>query len=255
MADAAPVGNNHHHRAEHIHQRHHGHQPGGNRANALDTAKQHHSHNHCHQQANGQTGHRNGLSHHCNHSCTGIAPEGIDGGIDGGGNGIDLGHITGSDGSNGCQKAENHGQPGPIFAKAVLDVIHGTAHIVTLGVALPVMDGKNHLGIFGHHAEQGAEPHPEHCPRAAQSDGAGNTGNIAGTHGCRQRSGHSLKGGNLTMGCLFLSENPAGSLLHNMAEFGKLDKADLAAEVNSGTHQKHQHPRAPGYIIQYFKKL
>lgn len=70
----------------------------------------------------------------------------------------------------------------PFFAETVFDVIHRSADEFPVGVFLVIENSQCYLGKFRTHAEQGGNPHPEHGAGSADSDSAGNTGNITGTN-------------------------------------------------------------------------
>ena len=101
--------------------------------------------------------------------------------LDCGCDGVDLRCISGSEHSQYTESSEKIGQKMPFFAETVFDVIHRSADEFPVGVFLVIENSQCYLGKFRTHAEQGGNPHPEHGTGSADSDSAGNTGNITGT--------------------------------------------------------------------------
>ena len=77
---------------------------------------------------------------------------------------------------------------------------------------------KTVLGIVGHHAEEGDEPHPEHRAGAANRNGACYTDDITGADGGRQSGAQGLELGNGAIlgvtGDVFIFENCADGVFH-----------------------------------------
>ena len=109
------------------------------------------------------------------------------------GDGVDLGHVADAKGGQEAEDGEQNGQDlanalaALLGAQAVLEVVHGAAGPLVVLVLAAVVDTQDVLGVVGHHAEEGNEPHPEHGAGAAYDDGAADAYNVAGTHcGCQR---------------------------------------------------------------------
>ena len=88
-------------------------------------------------------------------------------------NGVDLSHIADAEGCQEAEQREGRRQNcadllAALFrAKAVPQIVHGAAAPLALLVFPPVIDAQHILGVVGHHAEEGNDPHPEHRAGAA----------------------------------------------------------------------------------------
>lgn len=91
-----------------------------------------------------------------------------------------LGNVADAEAGDTAQQGEEDGQP--LLACALLNVVHGAAVVGALLVYLTVFHGQHDLSVLGHHAKEGGNPHPEHRAGTADKDGAGDAGNVAGTH-------------------------------------------------------------------------
>ena len=164
--------------------------------------------------------------------------KGLDGGIDRVGDITDLHGVADAEGGQAAQYAEYRAQPLPVLAQAVLDVVHGAAYPVAQDIALPVFHRQQHLGVLGGHTQQGGHPQPEDRSRAAQGDGGGDTGDVAGAYGSRQGGGQGLEGGNLAgLGLLFF-EHLAYGVLHGIAELPELEALQAHRQDDARAHQQ-----------------
>ena len=98
------------------------------------------------------------------------------------------GHLEGLDTiadaerSQHAKQGKEDAQPAPLRSQAVLDVIHGTTHVITEGIHFPVMNRQDGFGVFGGNPEERHNPHPEHGAGATDKDCAGHTGNVPRSH-------------------------------------------------------------------------
>ena len=92
----------------------------------------------------------------------------------------------GKDGGKGKKAAKNHTHPDHFPASGsdvhpLLHVVHRTTRNRTIGKNVPVLVRYGDFHEFGGHADEGRHPHPENCAGAANGDGQGDAGDIAGT--------------------------------------------------------------------------
>ena len=227
-----------------VQQGHEGHQTLGDLADALDTANEDHGDNHADHHADDQIAGAYG----------GCGQQAVvqQGGVDGGGDGVDLGGVAGAEDGADAEEGVQVSQPHPLFAQTVLDVVHGAAYIVALGVPLPEVDSQGHFGELGAHAEQSGDPHPEHGTGTADGDGAGHTGDVAGTHGGRQSGADCLEGGDGTVGGIILFQNAADGIFHGIAELADLDKPGPQSQIQAHADDADDGRQAPDEVVQHF---
>ena len=171
--------------------------------------------------------------------------EGVDGVVERADDGVDLRHVADAEGGDGREHAEQHADPLPVLAEAILDVVHRAADPVALGVTFPVLDGECDLGILDDHAEQRREPQPEHRAVAAEGDGLRGADDIAGADRRGQRRRDSLQGRDRTGACLLFLEHLADRIFHRIAEPRELDAAIADGQIQTaddGTWQENIQP-------------
>ena len=176
--------------------------------------------------------------------------EGADGGIDGRGDLAHLHRVADAEGGQTAKDAEHRAQPLPVLTQTVLDIIHGAAHPVAQDVALPELHGQQHLGVLGSHAQQGGHPQPEDRTRAAQGNGKGDTGDVAGAHGSRQSGGQGLEGSDFTSLGGLPFEHLAHGVLHGVAELPELEALQPHSQDDACGHQQHQGGDPPHNVVQ-----
>ena len=176
--------------------------------------------------------------------------EGADGGVDGRGDLAHLHRVADAEGGQTAKDAEHRAQPLPVLTQTVLDIIHGAAHPVAQDVALPELHGQQHLGVLGSHAQQGGHPQPEDRTRAAQGNGKGDTGDVAGAHGSRQSGGQGLEGSDFTSLGGLLFEHLAHGVLHCVAELPELEALQPHSQDDACGHQQHQGGDPPHDVVQ-----
>ena len=113
------------------------------------------------------------------------------------------------------------------------------------------MHRKNDLRKFGHHTENGTDPHPKDRARTAESDCRGNTGDVArADRGC-QCGHHGLKR-RYTELVLFVRlrrVQNADRVFKDGPEVAKLHKTGTDCQKNTGADQKSQHVRSPDNAV------
>ncbi len=130
----------------------------------------------------------------------------------GSGNGIHLGGVAGTKYRQHPKERIGKGQPGPLFAKAVADIVHGTANQLAVAVALMEMHRQRHFCKLGAHAKESGTPHPENSTGSAQGNGPCYAGDIAGAHSAGQCGTYRLKRSHGAVGgILFLKHASQGS--------------------------------------------
>ena len=170
----------------------------------------------------------------------------VDGAGDRGNDGVDLGHVTNTEGCQHSEECKQAAEPFPVFAKALADVVHRTAYPVALIVALAEMDSQSNFSKLGAHSEQCGNPHPEYSAGAAEGDGAGYAGDIAGTDGSRQSGANGLEGSYCAFTGFLLFEDLADGVLHYVAEPLELYPAAAEGVIHAGAYQK-DHARPAHY--------
>ena len=75
------------------------------------------------------------------------------------------------------------------------------------------------------------------------------TGNVAGTHGGRQRGTHRLEGGHCTIGSIPLAEHAANRGFDGIGEFADLDKAGAHTEQQPHADDAHHGGNAPDKVV------
>ena len=212
---------------------HEGHHIGGDLTDALNAADDHDGHD----DSQNNTGDQGIQAHQTLHGAGDLAG---------------LGDVADAEGGQTAQNGEDHSQPLPVFSQTVFDIVHGAALVDALIVGGAEFQGKGDLGVFGAHAEESGEPHPEHSAGTADENGAGNTGDITGTYGGGHGSGHSLEG--REVGAVILAgflEKLSDGVPHDITEFGDLDAAGADREENTAAYQQDQHDGTPGEGVQH----
>ena len=136
--------------------------------------------------------------------------------------GVDLRCISGSEHSQYTESSEKIGQKMPFFAETVFDVIHRSADEFPVGIFLVIENSQCYLGKFRTHAEQSGNPHPEYGAGSADSDSAGNTGNITGTDRRGQSGTDCLERRQRTVRCVSFSEHTSDGGLDCIGKFTDL---------------------------------
>ena len=150
--------------------------------------------------------------------------------------GIDLRHAAGAECRNHGEYAEDYGKPFPFFAEAVLDVVHRPADKISFVVLFPIMNGEDDFCVFGAHAKQGGNPHPEDRTRTADGDGSCHAGDIAGADCSRKCSCERLyrRKRSLFIGG-FSVKKLSDRVFHDRSKFAELQKAKPCAQEDSRT--------------------
>ena len=223
-----------------IHRGHEGDQLLRDRPQALDAAEDDDGHQHRQDDAKHQVD--GGLAGE-------LGVEGHDDGVDGADDVAHLHRVADAEGGQGGEDGEDDRQPLPVLAHAVLDVVHGAAYPVAHRVSLTVLDGQHDFRVLGAHADEGGDPQPEEGARAAQHQGGGDAGDVAGAHRGGLGGGHGLEGGHLPLAGLHLGEDLAAGVLHGVAEFPELETRGHAGEDDARAHQQDQHGKSPHHAV------
>ena len=143
----------------------------------LDPTQNHHGHQGCHHQ-------------------TGIGRVKIKGALQAIGHRVSLHSVTDAEPGQHAEQGEQDRQPGKFGAKAMADVVHRAANILTVAVLLAKVHRQNRLAVLGCNANQSDQPHPHQSARSTQCDGRSHPGNVAGANGGRHGSGQCGVAGN-----------------------------------------------------------
>ena len=230
------------HTQHNVQQRHHRHQLLGDPADTLDTADEDQRHDDTDEDADDQIAARSAVRR----QQTVVDQRRIDGS----GDGIDLGGIAGTEDGTNAEESIHVCQPHPLFTQTVLDVIHGAAHPVALGIALPVVDCQGHFRELGAHAQQSGNPHPEHGTRAADGNGARHAGDVAGTDSGRQSGTDRLERCQGTVSSFLLLEHTAHGILQSVAKFTDLQETGTHCQIQANTDDTGHCRNAPDKAVQ-----
>ena len=171
--------------------------------------------------------------------------EGDDGGVDGIGDVVHLNGVADAESRQRAEDAEENGEPVPILAQAVLDIVHRAADPVAVLVALTEPDGEDDFGEFGAHADESGDPQPEDRAGAAERNGRDDAGDVAGADGRRQGGGDCLEGSDFALTGRMALEDPAQRVAHRIAEPAELDESGHDAEDQPCADQEDEHGDAP----------
>ena len=118
------------------------------------------------------------------------------------------------------------------FAQAVFDVVHRAAGNISVSVNGTVFYCEQAFCIFGCHTEEGCNPHPEQCARAASLDSSSNTNDVTGTNSCGKCSTQSLKAVYVTTAIILSTKNQSQSLrqLENLQQLQTEGQQDAGAD-------------------------
>ena len=169
------------------------------------------------------------------------------------GHGVGLDAVTDPEAGNHAEDGKGDGQPVPVLAQAVLDVIHGAAHVLPGGIFFPEMDGEDRFCVFGRHAHQGDQPHPDQGTGATGVNGGGHADNITSTNGGRQRRG---EGGAGTDGA-----HPALRPQHlpeTETQLAQGQEAENEGEINAcagDENQRRPSPQKTTNLFEYGNRL
>jgi hypothetical protein len=176
----------------------------------------------------------------------GIGGEGAHRGRDDARDRVALRHVADAERGEGSEEGEGNGEPFPVFAEPVRDVVHRAAGPFALRVPLAVPDRENDLAVFRAHAEEGRDPHPEDGSRPAERDGSGDSGYVAGSDRRGEGRGHGLEGGDRSLVARLLSrEGLSDRVLHGPAEMPELDRAGSAKNPYADSENQGDRGDAP----------
>ncbi len=165
------------------------------------------------------------------------------------GNGIDLAHITDTEGcqqteqrKQNCQNCTNllHSRFG---TETIAQIVHGTAAPFTFRIFSAVIDTQNILRIIGHHSEKCHDPHPENCSRSSKYNCSCNPNNVSSTNSCCKSRTKTLKLRNrfIIFFCvcsnMFIFKNRTDSHLYPMDKMGELKTFVDGSHQNSSNEQ------------------
>ena len=170
-------------------------------------------------------------------------------GVDCGCDGVDLRCISGSEHSQYTESSEKIGQKMPFFAETVFDVIHRSADEFPVGIFLVIENSQCYLGKFRTHAEQSGNPHPEYGAGSADSDSAGNTGNITGTNRGSKCCTDRLERCNCAIGSISFAEHSSKRCADRIREFSNLEKTGAQTQVKADTENTDHSRNTPDKIV------
>ena len=173
----------------------------------------------------------------------------LQGRVNGGDDGVHLGGVAGAEDGEHPEEGIEAGQPFPLGAQAVLDVVHGAADVFSPVVALPVVDGQHYLGEFGAHAQEGGAPHPEHRAGTADGHGSRHAGDVARTHGAGQSRTHRLEGADGAVLGGFPFKYLAQGGFHGLPESPNLNASGAEGQQQAHAHNADDGGHAPDKIV------
>ena len=113
-------------------------------------------------------------------------------------------------------------------------------------VAFPV---PNTVSTPKAHAEQGGNPHPEYGTGSADSDSAGNTGNITGTDRGGKCCTDRLERCNCAIGSISFAEHSSERCADRIREFSNLEKTGAQTQVKADTENADHSRNTPDKIV------
>ena len=117
-----------------------------------------------------------------------------EGGVDIGYHRVDLAHIADAEGGDDTEDGEQQSKRcadclhARLCAKTVLEIIHGAAAPLTIGVLSAVKDTEDVFRVVCHHSEECDQDHPEYRAGSADGDRACHADDIAGADCCGKGS-------------------------------------------------------------------
>ena len=177
-----------------------------------------------------------------------------EGGVQSVGDGMGLRHVADAEAADAAEESEERAEPGPFFAEAVLDVVHGAAHDVSGGGDFAVFLSQHGFRVLGGHAHHGGAPHPEEGAGAAGEDGGGHTGNVAHAHGGGQGGHECLERGEFSMNVGILGASLPGET-EAFTETGPGKEAQTEGKIEARSENEGHHDRSPDVAVQYLDEL
>ena len=162
---------------------------------------------------------------------------------EGRGDGVGLHHIVRQSELADDGYGEDAGKPA--FADALGDIVGRPADEGVLRTLLEQLCQRTlHEGIDT--ADEGHDPHPEHCARPADDDGSGNACQVARTDARGEGDGESLERTDVLAfaRCAFGAEQQA----EHLADEPKLHSARLYGEPNAREREEEDHQSAQGVV-------
>ena len=95
-------------------------------------------------------------------------------------------------------------KPFPALSHAFFDVIERTAEDGAVFADFAVFDGEQAFGIFGCHAEERGDLHPEQSTRAAACDSGCHADDVAGADGGREGGAEGTEAGDIAFAVFFV---------------------------------------------------
>ena len=119
-----------------------------------------------------------------------------------------------------------------------LDVVNRAAVYRAVCVNRAGFLGKDSLGVVGGHAQEGDDPHPEDCARAADEDCAASAYDVAGTDLGGDCGCHSLEGAHAALVLFAVQRKAAEHPLQAFAEAANLNEASTDGEEQACTDKQ-----------------
>ena len=141
--------------------------------------------------------------------------------------------------AKGNNQRDGESNTQPALAQAFLDVVSRAATEGTVVVVYLEQLGQGGFGKGAGHTQQRGHPHPEHGTRAAQCNGGGHAGDVAGTHTASQAGSKSLEGGDIAAFAIV-----AAATQHFLP----------AARQQANLHKAHAHGKEQAYANQDIDK-
>ena len=236
-------------RERHVNHDHHGNDPLGNARDALQSADDDEADDDRDKKRPDHGG--DGVVHAKDaHGCrlVGVKEAG-DCGVDG----IDLRKRTNAEQADAhAEEREDLREPlpgnlGQALSHAALDVVERAAEHVAVLVDAAELHREQALGVFGRHAEQGGNPHPEHGARAAGDDCGRHADDVAGADGRGKGGAQSAERRHLAGRVLaFLVFQHVAQGARQLAE---LQAAQAHGQKNAAEQDEHHQGHAPDEVV------
>ena len=164
--------------------------------------------------------------------------------------GVGLRHVADAERRERRQHAERPGEPLPLIAHAVFDIVHRAADPVAACVALAVFDGQKDFRILDDHAEQRRHPQPEHRAVAAHGDRLRRADDVARADGRGERRRYGLQRRDGSVRRLLLFEELSGGVFHRVTEAPELHRSAANGQINTPGEHARQQDVQPCHVVQ-----
>ena len=167
------------------------------------------------------------------------------------GDGIGLGHIPDTEGSDDSKhgKKKSHKKSCSFILKPVLHGKHGAALHFPFCIHFTELKAKHTFGKLGRQAEAGGNPHPYQSARTAGKHGGRHAHDISRADGRGKRRHQRGKRRNISRSPICFTGFPGKHAFHCIRQIAPCTEIQVCRKVNSCTHEQTQHHRPPDKAV------